>query len=110
MERLCSLSMFFSSFIFLSIFLNSAMAADTLTLKQSLSNNDTLVSADETFELGIFSLGSYNRYLGIWYKKTPSRVFWVANRNNPITDSYGVLSISNNGDLVLLNQSRSRIW
>ncbi|RVW81575.1 S-locus-specific glycoprotein S6 [Vitis vinifera] len=47
---------------------------------------------------------------GIWYKNTPRTVVWVANRNNPIADLYGVLTIFNNGALVLLNQSKSVIW
>ncbi|TXG67202.1 hypothetical protein EZV62_008477 [Acer yangbiense] len=50
------------------------------------------------------------RYLGIWYKKIPETVVRVANRNNPIIDRQGVLTIINNGNLVLLNKTKSIIW
>ncbi|PON86655.1 S-locus glycoprotein [Trema orientale] len=93
----------------------SAIAAytvtDTISPKQSLNDNETLVSANEIFELGFFSpSNSKNRYLGIWYKQAPNRVVWVANRDNPITDSYGVLTISNIGELVILNQTGGAVW
>lgn len=35
---------------------------------------------------------------------------WVANRNNPITDKNGVLTVNNDGNLVLLNGEKSIIW
>ena len=79
-------------------------------MDQSISDGETLVSSGQSFELGFFSPGSSkNRYLGIWYKNTTQTVVWVANRNNPIVDSYGVLTIFNNGALVLLNQTKSVI-
>ncbi|PON86657.1 S-receptor-like serine/threonine-protein kinase [Trema orientale] len=110
METLSSF-IFFFSLIYALIFIRLVIAADTITREQSLSDTETLVSANENFELGFFSPGnSKNRYLGIWYKKTPDQVVWVANRDNPVADSYGELKISNNGNLVVLNQSRSTIW
>ena len=89
------------------------IAADSIRMDRSIRDGEALVSSGQSFELGFFSPGtgsSKNRYLGIWYKNTPQTVVWVANRNNPITDSYGVLTIINNGGLVLLNQTRSVIW
>ncbi|KAF8370246.1 hypothetical protein HHK36_031714 [Tetracentron sinense] len=66
------------------------------------------------FELGFFSPGnSKNRYVGIWYyKKIPiPTVVWVANRDNPLTNSSGILRISDAGNLILLNKSAgSVIW
>ncbi|KAF5770759.1 putative non-specific serine/threonine protein kinase [Helianthus annuus] len=60
--------LFFSSALF-SVLLNSA-ALDTINTGQALRDDDTLVSAGETYELGFFSPGnSKNRYLGIWFKK-----------------------------------------
>ncbi|KAA8523811.1 hypothetical protein F0562_010234 [Nyssa sinensis] len=97
--------------ISLSFFLQLSLASDTMTLNQSISDGDTLVSFGHNFELGFFSPGdSKNRYLGIWYKITPGTVVWVANKDNPITDSHGVLTFSKNERLVLLNQTRSIIW
>nr|XP_034927180.1 G-type lectin S-receptor-like serine/threonine-protein kinase At1g11300 [Populus alba] len=61
-----------------------------------LRDGETLISASRSLELGFFSRGnSKNRYLGIWYKKSPETAAWVANRNSPITDLYGVLTIGN---------------
>ncbi|KAK2984742.1 hypothetical protein RJ640_004567 [Escallonia rubra] len=95
---------------------NTASGSSTATLllldsNQSLADGEVLVSPGQSFELGFFSPnGSSNRYLGIWYKKFPQIFVWTANRVNPITDSNGVLAISSNGNLVLLNGSKSVMW
>nr|XP_011461988.1 PREDICTED: G-type lectin S-receptor-like serine/threonine-protein kinase RKS1 [Fragaria vesca subsp. vesca] len=61
-------------------------------------DGDYLVSRERKFELGFFGPGnSSNRYVGIWYSETrlsQKIVVWVANRNNPINDSSGVLTIN----------------
>ncbi|KAK9209430.1 hypothetical protein WN944_001796 [Citrus x changshan-huyou] len=51
-----------------------------------------------------------NRYVGIWYQQIPDTVVWVANRNSHIFDKNGVLTVSNRGNLVLLNQANGTIW
>ncbi|KAA8523807.1 hypothetical protein F0562_010230 [Nyssa sinensis] len=95
---------FFYALIYSSTFLNFSTAADTIATNESIRDGETLVSSSQRFELGFFSPGSSrNRYLGVWYKSTPSAIAWVANRNNPILDSDGVLTINNNGTPVLLN-------
>ncbi|MBA0561627.1 hypothetical protein Golob_018436 [Gossypium lobatum] len=84
---------------------------DVLGVEGSISDGETLVSSLETFQLGFFSPGkSRNRYLGIWFKTCPGTVVWVANRNNPIVDGKGVLTVSDSGNLVLLNQTKSVVW
>ncbi|KAF8024018.1 hypothetical protein BT93_F1273 [Corymbia citriodora subsp. variegata] len=94
----------------LSVF-GLSTAADTLNSGWSMKDGETLVSPGLSFVLGFFSPGnSKNRYFGIWYKITPEIVVRVANRDNPLTDSHGVLTFSRNGDLVLVNQSKSVIW
>ncbi|KAK4850107.1 hypothetical protein QYF36_003925 [Acer negundo] len=42
-------------------------------------------------------------YLGIFYKNdtNPGKPFWIANRNNPITDNSGVLVIDQTGKLMI---------
>ncbi|KAJ0045509.1 hypothetical protein Pint_04391 [Pistacia integerrima] len=76
-----------------------------------MQDGDTLVSSAQRFELGFFSPGkSKNRYLGIWYKQSPETVVWVANRNNPILDTNGSLVISDDGNLLLLNESKGTVW
>ncbi|XP_021598400.1 G-type lectin S-receptor-like serine/threonine-protein kinase At4g27290 isoform X3 [Manihot esculenta] len=87
-------------------------ALDTITPSQSLSDGETLVSREGTFELGFFSLDdSEKRYLGIWYGNIPSKtVVWVANRNNPINGSSGLLTINSTGNPVLLSDNRTVVW
>ncbi|KAF8408748.1 hypothetical protein HHK36_004816 [Tetracentron sinense] len=97
--------------ISISFFSEISNAADTITPTQSIRDGQTLVSSGQTFELGFFSPGnSKNRYVGIWYKNSPPAVLWVANRETPITDSSGVLTIAKDGNLVLLNQAQIIIW
>ncbi|KAJ0046852.1 hypothetical protein Pint_04357 [Pistacia integerrima] len=110
MDVLC---LSFISFKLLLFFSGLCYATtDTIRSSQSLSERRTLVSKDQTFELGFFSPGSSkNRYLGIWYKKIPVQtVVWVANRLNPINDSSGMLMINRTGNLVLMSQSTSIVW
>ncbi|KAA8523808.1 hypothetical protein F0562_010231 [Nyssa sinensis] len=102
---------FFYALIYFSTLLKFSTAADTIARNESIRDGETLVSFNRRFEIGFFSPGSSrNRYLGVWYKSTPSANVWVANRNNPILDSNGVLTISKNGTLVLLNGTNGVIW
>ncbi|KAL5061622.1 hypothetical protein RYX36_023359 [Vicia faba] len=103
-------SLFFITIIFfLSKF---SYGADTITPSVSLSDGSTLISKDETFELGFFNPGnSSNRYVGIWFKNIPVKtVVWVANRDNPIKDNSSTLIINKQGNLVLLNRNQSLLW
>ncbi|KAK9155996.1 hypothetical protein Sjap_003476 [Stephania japonica] len=106
---LTTLSVFFCIFMSIS---SISTTTDTLLANQSLTDGQTLISSDQTFELGFFSPGkSNNRYLGIWFKNSSSAVVWVANRANPISDSSGILTFQN-GNLILLNGSKSEtpVW
>ncbi|KAK6934352.1 Bulb-type lectin domain [Dillenia turbinata] len=89
-----------------------APAVDTLTSNKFIKDGQTLVSNGKTFELGFFSPGnSSNRYLGIWYKNVPiQKVVWVANGETPLFDKFGVVTISNNGNLLVLNSTGCIIW
>ena len=88
-----------------------SLAADTVTPASFIRDGEKLVSSSQRFELGFFSPGkSKSRYLGIWFRKVPDTVVWVANRDRPISDHNAVLTISNNGKLVLLNQTNGTIW
>ncbi|MED6115017.1 hypothetical protein PIB30_086137 [Stylosanthes scabra] len=90
----------------------ASTARNTIDSLQSISDGETLVSADETFALGFFSPGtSKNRYLGIWFNKDPAKtVAWVANREKPLTHSSGVLKLNNTGILLLLDHNNSLVW
>ncbi|KAL5731132.1 hypothetical protein ACHQM5_003890 [Ranunculus cassubicifolius] len=100
---------------FLFFFLYSCDGADTISAGQSLFSNQTLISKQGNFELGIFSPGnSQNYYIGIWYKKisvTNKTYVWVANRDAPLTDpNSSELKLLENGNLVLYDQSKKVVW
>ncbi|XP_022022573.1 G-type lectin S-receptor-like serine/threonine-protein kinase At4g03230 isoform X1 [Helianthus annuus] len=60
---------------------------------------------EKKFQMGFFSLEneSERRYVGIWYAMDPKTVVWVANRDNPLSDSSGVLTIGEDGELKVLD-------
>ncbi|XP_077243356.1 G-type lectin S-receptor-like serine/threonine-protein kinase At2g19130 isoform X2 [Tasmannia lanceolata] len=79
---------------------------------QSLSGSQTITSQGGNFELGFFTPGtSRNYYIGIWYKKISEQtVVWVANRETPLLDTSSELKISEDGNLVLVQQSNIAVW
>uniref|UniRef100_A0A8R7R5K2 non-specific serine/threonine protein kinase n=3 Tax=Triticum urartu TaxID=4572 RepID=A0A8R7R5K2_TRIUA len=84
------MSLVTATFIALALcFAPAPGAAATLSARRPLRGNDTLVSAQGKFELGLFSpAGSSDGrlYLGIWYKNIPVQtVVWVANRVTPLS-------------------------
>ncbi|CAN1839576.1 G-type lectin S-receptor-like serine/threonine-protein kinase RKS1 [Linum perenne] len=90
----------------------SSTSLDTIAADQSITDGNLVISRGGKFALGFFSPGSSSfRYLGIWYYDIPERtVLWVANRDNPITGSSGVLSISpGNCNLLLYNSSNNQL-
>lgn len=108
MKFLLSIFLCFSSISF-------SKTLDTLAPDQTLKdgNGQTLVSTGQAFELGFFSpWNSTNRYAGIWFKNVPQQtVVWVANKNSPLIDSSGVLTITTAGNIVILNShSGIAIW
>ncbi|XP_013591328.1 PREDICTED: receptor-like serine/threonine-protein kinase SD1-6 isoform X1 [Brassica oleracea var. oleracea] len=99
-------------FVFI-LFRALGVSASTLSATESLtiSSNKTIISHSELFELGFFTPASSSRwYLGIWYKKIPTRTYvWVANRDTPLSHSNGSLKISSN-NLVIFDHSNKPVW
>lgn len=97
-------------------FSQSSTASDTITQSQPLHDDgSTLVSNGGTFELGFFSPGSStNRYIGIWYRIIPVKtIVWVVNRDSPIkgnNNSDNMLIITNEGNMVLLDNNNETVW
>ncbi|CAN1222076.1 G-type lectin S-receptor-like serine/threonine-protein kinase RKS1 [Linum grandiflorum] len=108
--------------LIISLHLCSSSSKDTLEPKQTLfDNGQVLVSNGETYSLGFFTPGnstSHNRYLGIWYTHVSLQtVVWVANRDNPISNTTGSLSINDRQGSLVLRQANmmnggatSTIW
>ncbi|XP_076951268.1 G-type lectin S-receptor-like serine/threonine-protein kinase At1g11410 [Bidens hawaiensis] len=96
------------------IFLGFGFSAciDTITLTQPVKDGDLLVSNGETFSLGFFSpANSSDRYVGIWYHKILEKtIVWVANRDNLITNSSGILSIDPTGNFVLQEKDQGFVF
>ncbi|KAL4625486.1 hypothetical protein ACB092_05G029900 [Castanea dentata] len=92
--------------------LNLTVAIDTIRSTQSINDSEYIISHGSVFKLGFFSpANSTNRYLGIWYNNiSVFTVIWVANREKPIKDSSGVLTISEDGNLVVLNGQAEILW
>ncbi|TYH29738.1 hypothetical protein ES288_A01G036200v1 [Gossypium darwinii] len=87
-------------------------ASHTITASKSIKDPDVIISQNGVFRLGFFSLAnSSNRYVGILYHQIPVQtVVWVANRNRPLKDSSGILTISDDGNLVVSNGKAQILW
>ncbi|KAK6141130.1 hypothetical protein DH2020_025121 [Rehmannia glutinosa] len=64
------------------------------------------------FQLGFFTPGKSSKYyIGIWYKKVRQQtLIWVANRETPILDNNSAELKILDGNLVLFNESKTKIW
>ncbi|XP_058210715.1 G-type lectin S-receptor-like serine/threonine-protein kinase At2g19130 isoform X2 [Rhododendron vialii] len=109
-----------SSFLFLLLFLLFTFnlpiishGSDTISTNQSLSGDQSLVSANGNFKLGFYDQpgNSSNYYICIVYNKVSLRtIAWMANRDKPISDKYSSVLKIIDGNLVLLNESQIPIW
>ncbi|KAH7675762.1 S-receptor-like serine/threonine-protein kinase protein [Dioscorea alata] len=84
---------------------SDAIVSDTLLPNQTLVDGQSLVSANQSFELGFFSpQNSTNRYVGIWYHNiSVQTVVWVGNRDRPVADATGVISFDSYGNLRIVD-------
>ncbi|KAM5588529.1 G-type lectin S-receptor-like serine/threonine-protein kinase [Rosa sericea] len=100
-------SMITALLIFL-LHLPSCISIDSITPNQTIKDGDILVSSRKRFALGFFSPGnSGKRYVGVWYNKVPEQtIVWVANRDNPVNGTSGLLVIDGDGGLVIYGNDR----
>ncbi|XP_061362728.1 G-type lectin S-receptor-like serine/threonine-protein kinase At1g11330 isoform X2 [Gastrolobium bilobum] len=97
----------FSSFC---LGLGLSLMNDTITSTRSIRDHETISSNNSDFKLGFFSPeNSTNRYVAIWYL-SESYIIWIANRDQPLKDSSGVVKILKGGNLVVLNGKNLVIW
>ncbi|XP_035545355.1 G-type lectin S-receptor-like serine/threonine-protein kinase At1g11330 isoform X3 [Juglans regia] len=87
-------------------------ATDTIAAPNFIKDSETIISNDGEFILGFFSpANSTYRYVGIWYAKlSTTHAIWVANRNKPLKTTSGILTISEDGNLVVLDGEKNIIW
>ncbi|KAF3337076.1 Receptor-like serine/threonine-protein kinase SD1-8 [Carex littledalei] len=99
--------------IALFLFASSPLAwsMDTLLPGQNITTGRSLISSNNTFELGFFRPGSSpDLFIGIWFSASPETVVWVANRDSPLNNSMGILTIHSNGSLVLYDSLERVVW
>ncbi|KAJ7948230.1 S-receptor-like serine/threonine-protein kinase [Quillaja saponaria] len=98
--------------LYFSINTHLSLEADTISANQSLSGDQTIVSASEVFELGFFNPGnSSNYYICMWYKKISEHdIVWVANREKPVLNKNSAELRIYGRNLVLFNESKVPIW
>ncbi|XP_028801028.1 uncharacterized protein LOC114756270 [Neltuma alba] len=107
-KKACLLLTFFAYLLY--YFSVLVCALDTITPSLLIQEPEKVSSNNNMFTLGFFRpQNSTNRYVGIWLM-SKSSVVWVANRNNPLTDTSGILTISENGNLVVLNGQKQVVW
>ncbi|KAG6692440.1 hypothetical protein I3842_10G114500 [Carya illinoinensis] len=84
----------------------------TIAAPNFIKDSETIISNDGEFLLGFFSpVNSTYRYVGIWYAKvSTTRAIWVANRNKPLKTTSGILTISKDGNIVVLDGEKNIIW
>ncbi|GMJ10247.1 hypothetical protein like AT4G27290 [Hibiscus trionum] len=88
-----------------------SVTMESLNATDSIRDGDTLVSEGGVFEFGFFSPGSSTkRYLGIWYVSSNTTFPWVANREAPLNDSSGVLHVTAQGVLILVDGNGNSFW
>ncbi|KAK8368352.1 hypothetical protein V6Z12_A01G034700, partial [Gossypium hirsutum] len=89
-----------------------ATALDTITPSKSIKDPEFIISQNVVFQLGFFSLAnSSSRYVGILYNQIlVQTIVCVANRNRPLKDSFGILNISDDGNLVVSNGKAQVLW
>jgi hypothetical protein len=95
-------------------FFSQSASTDSIGQAASISDKQSLVSAGGVFELGFFvppGADDGKKYVGIWYASIPGpTVVWVANRQSPLVDSPGVLRLTADGRLVILDRKNSTVW
>ncbi|KAI7737799.1 hypothetical protein M8C21_011974, partial [Ambrosia artemisiifolia] len=110
-RRVTETKLIFGFLILLYASIFSSDAPDTISTNQTLRYNETIVSPQQTFELGFFSPpNSMNHYVGIWYKKISNgTVVWVANRDAPLTNTSGELTLTLQGVLVIRDATMGNV-
>ncbi|XP_061368814.1 G-type lectin S-receptor-like serine/threonine-protein kinase B120 [Gastrolobium bilobum] len=102
----------FSFLCFYTVFSSSATSRNRITRGDLIRDGETLVSDGLNFEMGFFTMdNSSSRYVGIWYYNIPGpAVIWVANRDKPIKDKGGAITIARDGNLVILDGGKNQVW
>uniref|UniRef100_A0A1S4A9E0 G-type lectin S-receptor-like serine/threonine-protein kinase CES101 n=1 Tax=Nicotiana tabacum TaxID=4097 RepID=A0A1S4A9E0_TOBAC len=89
--------------------LSCVAAITSMKPGDELNHSQLLESEGGKFNLGFFSIPKTNEsYLGIWYAGDPrDKKLWVANRNTPILNNSGLLTIDSTGILKITSGGKT---
>ena len=95
--------------------LSSSTTTDTLTQGSSLSvkraTTDVLVSTNGVFSAGFFPVGENAFCFAVWFAKSSfPTVVWMANRDQPVNGRGSRLSLTVQGNLVLVDAGSVVLW
>ena len=103
----------FLQHLLLFLMLPLSSSTDTITPNKPLRDGELLLSKQSKFALGFFGpQNSTLRYIGVWYNTIPEQtVVWILNRDHPVNDTSGVLSIGSSGNLLLhRGNTTTHVW
>ncbi|KAG6394013.1 hypothetical protein SASPL_144589 [Salvia splendens] len=85
---------------------------DTISTGVVIKDPQSITSQKQIFKLGFFTPpNTTNRYLGISFTFSQETVVWVANRDTPLTDSSGSVTLSRDGNIVVLDGTTNQtVW
>ncbi|KAH6790520.1 hypothetical protein C2S51_005526 [Perilla frutescens var. frutescens] len=76
-----------------------------------MKDSETIVSEKQVYRMGFFSPpNTTNRYLGVFFAFSEETVIWVANREKPLRDSSATVTLSRDGNLVLMDGRNQTVW
>ncbi|KAL1537434.1 non-specific serine/threonine protein kinase [Salvia divinorum] len=113
--RIAQLLFHRSIFLLLLLIIQSAACLsreeDTISAGVVIKDPQTIASQNQIYKLGFFTPpNTTNRYLGIFFAFSQETVVWVANRYTPLKDSSGAVTLSRDGNLVILDGTNRTVW
>ncbi|KAK6290529.1 hypothetical protein POUND7_002070 [Theobroma cacao] len=100
--------------IFVCFSLSSSRNPNFMQKGSSLSvedNSDLLISADNTFTCGFYSVGENAYCFSIWFTNSKEKtVVWMANRDKPVNGKGSRVSLLRDGAFVLTDVDGSTTW
>ncbi|KAI3788524.1 hypothetical protein L2E82_01293 [Cichorium intybus] len=96
---------------------SSSFPVDTLTKGSSLSvdnEDDILVSPNGLFTAGFYQVGENAYGFAVWFSEKATfrsrTVVWMANRDAPVNGKHSMMSVLEDGNLVLRDAGHEVIW
>ncbi|EXB89237.1 Putative receptor protein kinase ZmPK1 [Morus notabilis] len=88
---------------------NTLLPGSSLSVKSATS--DVLVSPNGVFSAGFKAVGENAFCFAIWFAiSSDPTIVWMANRDQPVNGRGSKLSLTKNGNLVLLDAGRVTLW